>query len=317
MPFDYKSVIKSRKTRQRMLRFFDWVPDRVVVPMQYRIKLGRLPDLRNPRRFTEKLCWYKLNWRDHLMRQCVDKIAVRDYVRDCGLERILTPLLGVYDDPAEIDINALPSKFVLKDSLGGGNNEVIVCADKKAIDWKRACEQMREWVRPRRHRKHPGREWFYDTPGSSRIICEEYLEADRKDIGLVDYKFFCFQNGNVVNYLNVTADRKPGQGGQFGIFKVEGFRKTPNLRKDEKPLVLHIPEPPHYDEMIEVAKRLSRPFPHARVDLYDLGDCGGVRFGEITFCDGSGYFPYEPDEFDFEIGKDFIIPNEVQQNKME
>lgn len=313
----YKKVIRNQQTRRLILRLLDFVPDEQMVKLQYRIKFKRQLDLKNPQRFTEKLCWYKLNWRDPLMKQCSDKITARDYVRNCGLEHILTPLIGVYDNPTQINFNALPNKFVLKDSLGGGNNEVIVCTDKESIDWESACLQMQEWVRPERHRKHPGREWFYDTSRPSRIICEEYLEPDMPDIGLVDYKFYCFQYGNVINYLFVGVDRVPGNGVQLGIYKADGFKKTTNQRADERPLTAKVPKPPHYEEMIDIAKKLSGPFPHARVDLYDLGRNGGVRFGEITFCASSGYSLFDPDEFDFEIGKDFIIPDAIPEHGTE
>ena len=55
MAFDYKKIIRSRQTRERLLRALSWVPDRVMVELQYRIKTGRKLDLDDPRRFTEKL----------------------------------------------------------------------------------------------------------------------------------------------------------------------------------------------------------------------------------------------------------------------
>lgn len=64
------------------------------------------------------------------------------------------------------------------------------------------------------------------------------------------------------------------------------------------------PAPPDtIHEMIRVGEILSRDFPYARIDLYDVN--GKVMFGEITFYPWSGYVRFEPDEFDFRLGTFF------------
>jgi hypothetical protein len=55
--------------------------------------------------------------------------------------------------------------------------------------------------------------------------------------------------------------------------------------------------------MLEMARTLSKGFPHVRVDLYNVK--GKIYFGELTFYDGSGYFSFDPDEFDYELGACF------------
>ena len=58
--------------------------------------------------------------------------------------------------------------------------------------------------------------------------------------------------------------------------------------------------------MINIAEKLSAPFPHVRVDLYNIN--GTVIFGELTFFTNSGVIPFDPDSFDFEIGEAFEVP---------
>lgn len=116
---DYKKIIKSRKLRVRIMQALSFVPDKMMLKMQYRIKTGRKLNLRDPQRYTEKLQWYKLYYRDPLMAQCVDKYEVRKYVEECGLGSILNKCYGVYSSPDEIDFRKLPDSFVLKDTLGG------------------------------------------------------------------------------------------------------------------------------------------------------------------------------------------------------
>ena len=47
------------------------------------------------------------------------------------------------------------------------------------------------------------------------------------------------------------------------------------------------PKPTRYEEMLRLAETLSNGIKHVRVDLYDTEQ--GVRFGELTFFDQSGF----------------------------
>ena len=67
-----------------------------------------------------------------------------------------------------------------------------------------------------------------------------------------------------------------------------------------------MPRPQNLNKMLDVASRLSTGFPILRVDLYEVD--GKVYFGELTFFPWSGYVQYNPDSFDYEMGKKFILP---------
>ena len=114
---DYKKIIKSRAVRIKIMQAMSFIPDKWMVSLQYKIKTGRKLNLKNPQRFTEKLQWYKVYYRDPIMKQCVDKYEVRKYVEECGLGSILNECYGVYSSPDEIDFGKLPDSFVLKDTL--------------------------------------------------------------------------------------------------------------------------------------------------------------------------------------------------------
>ena len=73
------------------------VPDKQMVELQYRIKTGYKLDLADPKRYTEKLQWYKLYYRDPVMAECVDKSTVRKFVSERGLSGILNECYGVYE----------------------------------------------------------------------------------------------------------------------------------------------------------------------------------------------------------------------------
>ena len=56
--------------------------------------------------------------------------------------------------------------------------------------------------------------------------------------------------------------------------------------------------------MIEVAERLSKGFPHIRVDYYDTAD--GIYIGEMTLYSSP---TYEQPEWDFRLGELFVLPD--------
>jgi hypothetical protein len=307
---DYKRIIKSRSLRLKLLEALNFVPDKPMIKLQYRIKTGYKLNLKNPKRFTEKLQWYKLYYKDPRMIQCVDKFDVREYVKSKGLEDILIPCFGVYDSVDDIDWDKLPNQFVMKDTLGGGGNSVVIVTDKSKVDIEKLKAKCREWTSIKAHIRSGGREWPYYSGKNHRIIIEEYIDSNKKEGGLSDYKFFCF-DGKVA-YLYVTADREVGNGAGFGIYDSD-FRKMKVQRVDERPLKRFIEKPENYETLKKVAEKLSDNYPEVRIDLYDVN--GQIMFGELTFFDGSGYMKFDPDEFDFKLGECFKIPSGGIQRK--
>lgn len=297
---DYKKIIKSRRIRLAILNCLAFIPDKWMVLLQYRIKLGFFPNLKKPQRFTEKLQCYKLFYRDPIMKQCVDKYDVRQYIESLGLSSILNECYGLYEEAEEVNFEKLPNQFVLKDTLGGGGNSVIICKDKSKSDLDKYRSIMHRWVKSFTG-KNFGREWVYEGR-KHRIIAEKFIDSSPENGGLIDYKFFCF-NGKF-KYMYVIADRLVGEKAGIGIYD-EKFNRLNVARCDENPLNRIIDKPKNFDELVKTAELIAARFPEARVDLYNQE--GKILFGEITFFDGSGYMKFSPDSFDLEFGKLFSI----------
>jgi hypothetical protein len=295
---DYKRVIPSKNLRLRLLEAADFIPDSVMIKLQYWVKTGRRLDLRNPRRYTEKLQWYKLFYRVDLMTKCSDKYAVRQYVHDKGLGSILNPIIGVYEDVDSIDFHALPNSFACKHTNGSGAN--IFVTDKNEIGiaaLKRAVSKLKESSKFKY-----GREWcYYNIP--SRIIIERLLERDNNN-DIPDYKFFCF-DGKVKYLYVMTGYVDDHNNGRCSFFTPE-FKKLPYRRSEYRPITEEVPKPENFEEMIEIAEILSGDFPHVRVDLYSLNS--QTVFGEMTFYNAGGYTVFYPDEFDYILGREFALP---------
>jgi len=298
MGLDYKKLIPNRNLRLKILELTSFIPDKIMIELQYWIKTGRRLNLKVPKRFTEKLQWYKLYYKDPIMVQCSDKYMVREYVKKKSLENILNEIYGVYDRAEDINFDILPNKFVLKRTNGGGGNDIIICKDKSKFDIDNAIKKMKKWTKQRN--KGGGREWvYYET--QPRIIVEKFIEAENDD--LIDYKFFCFYG--VPCYLYVINERKLGDKANLGIFDLK-YNQLPYFRDDEERMFNPPSKPSNFEQMIKVASILSEEFPHVRVDLYNVKS--RIIFGELTFFDGSGYHSYEPDEFDFILGEKFKLP---------
>ena len=174
---DYKKIIKSRATRAKILRALSFIPDNPMLRIQYFVKFGRILHLKHPKRFTEKLQWYKLYYRDPLMVKCVDKYDVREYVKSLGLGHILNDCYGVFNRVEDVDFDKLPDKFVIKDTLGGGGNSVIICEKKSDLEFDNLKSRIDHWTKVKPSRGG-GREWPYYSGKTHRIIIERFLEQE-------------------------------------------------------------------------------------------------------------------------------------------
>lgn len=299
---NYKKIIKQRHIRVKLIQLLNFIPDRWMIRLQYYIKTNRHLNLRKPLRYTEKLQWMKLFYRNELMKKCVDKYEVRKYVADCGCSNILNEMYGVYNTPEEIDFDNLPSSFVIKDTLGSGGNSVIVVRDKSKIDINELRGKLWEWVNEPINKKSPGREWVYDKQ-KHRIIIEKFLIDENAD-DLPDYKFFCFDGVPYCLYM-MNNYMQHHDNGRLG-FLTSNFELMSVYRKEYLPMIEKPDKPERFDEMLKVASILSKEFPHVRVDLYNIN--GDIYFGELTFFTASGYTLFEPDQFDFELGEKFKLP---------
>lgn len=262
---------------------------------QYHYVFGERLDLRNPKKFNEKLQWLKLYDHNPLYTTLVDKYAVKEWVADRIGKQYVIPTLAVYDNADQIDISQFPNRFVLKCTHDSGS--VVICKDKGSFDFEAARQILTQGLKNDFYRKH--REWPYKNI-KPRIIAEEYKE-DGASLELVDYKFYCF-NGRP-KIVMVASGRFSGKK-TFAYFDDEWNRLSitwgaPNPEQYPE-------QPPNYDKMLMLARELSKGIPHVRVDLYNAD--GIIYFGELTFFDGSGLQRIEPLEWDFRMGEWIELP---------
>ena len=256
---NYKLIIPNQQLRFSILRKLDWIPDSIMLRMQYKIKMGFWPNFKHPRRFTEKLQLYKMKYRNHIMPQCVDKFEVRKYVESKGLGNILNDLYGVYNSPCEIDFDALPNSFVLKTTTGGGGLNVILVRNKNKCNREDVLSNLNLWCSGKKNKKASGREWAYTGMVGTRIIAEELLEDDSNADGSVeDYKMMCF-NGK---FKSLWIDKNRYSDHHRGFWD-ENLNFLPNVKSDHETFVNPPSLPNNIGEMIKIAEKLSEDFPDA------------------------------------------------------
>lgn len=293
---NYKKVFKNQQLRFAILRLFSFIPDPIMLKWQYRIKMGYKLNLKNPQRFTEKIQIYKLYYRNSVLPVCVDKYEVRNYVASCGLKHLLNELYGVYAKPTDINFEILSQKFVIKTTDGTGGQNVFVCKDKALLNVPQLLSELAAWKDKKNI--NAGREWAYTGIKESKYIIEKYLENDPIE-GLLDYKFFVFDGKVFCVQLDkdrYTTHKRNIYDSNWNLMNVSC--SYPNEQ-------MEIPKPECWEELVTVAEILGKAFPFVRVDLYLVDR--KIYFGELTFYPGSGYEGYIPDNFDFELGRQFNI----------
>ena len=280
---------------KKSLRF---LPDKCYIKLYYRLRVGRKLNAVNPETLNEKLQWLKFNYRFPLQSIVSDKLLVRDYVKEKIGDKYLIPLLGSWEKYDNIDFSTLPEKFVLKCNHDSGG--LVVCTDKTKLNYIEAREKIEKSLKSNFF--YIGREYQYRNI-KPMIICEKFISDNGKVP--MDYKIYCF-NG-VPDVILVCRDRfsKNTHRASYLFFDQE-WNFQPLDKGDENLQDVDIPKPENLDEMLEIAKRLSKDFIFARIDLYNIK--GKIYFGEITLSPNSGFDPDIKYETDLMFGKKLKIP---------
>lgn len=276
----------------------NWFRGRMLNSGQYERKffrrLGCMPNYDNPQTLPDKLAWMRLYDHNPTYIQLVDKIAVRDYVRERVGDDVLLPHYGVWDRAGDIDFDSLPDSFVLKCNHESGF--VILCPDKSQLDKTFARLQLA--TRLRMNYYHRFGEWAYQFV-KPRVIAEKLLTGEDGGEPL-DYKIHCFEG--VPHFVWAIKNRHSDR---VAANYTPDWERLPFHGKSA-PLPGNLPRPATLEQMLEMAKALSKGLPYCRVDLYSVED--RVYFGEMTIIHGAGLIGYTPEEWNLRWGKCLTLP---------
>ncbi|MDR0968235.1 MAG: hypothetical protein LBL99_01195 [Holosporaceae bacterium] len=269
-------------------------------------------DSENPRTLNDKISYVlqKYFYKSPITAIIGNKYLAKKYVAETAGEEYVVKLLGAWEEPSEIEWNKLPNRFVLKTVRGHFGRQVIIVKDKNKLDFAATVKKLEESCQIIGMKYITGK----------RIIAEEYLESPDGRIAPIDYKFFCSFGKVFFAYcLAADGDDYESDDKTFSFYFTQEWKRMPVIIDGQKPNFL--PPPKNLARMIALAKKLSKPFPLIRIDLYEIGD--RVLVGELTEDSGGAKYIFSPVTWDFKLGEmigDLPKPEELEkliENDME
>ena len=266
-----------------------FIPDEIFLHFFFLYSNKKRLNLKNPKTYSEKIQWLKVNDHNPEYARIVDKFLFKKYIEEKIGPGYTIPLLGVWDNIDDIDFESLPDMFVLKCTHDSGG--IVICKDKSKLDIDEAKKILNRCLHHDFYLQ--GREWPYKNV-VRRIIAEEYVEDESGQ--LIDYKVFTF-NGEP-KLIQVDYDRFQGHKRQYFTTDWNRVMVTDHVQTDNSKVIAC---PKQLDEMMELSRTLSTGFHHVRVDFFIAN--GKVYVGEMTFHPASGAYLWKPESFDEEMGK--------------
>ncbi len=291
-PKNHKSLIAMLFSyiKPSIWHICEMLPDRLFISLIFRKSMGYFPNLNQPKTYNEKIQWLKLNDRKPEYHEMVDKYEVRKFVSERIGSKYLIDLYGLYNSSEEIDFCQLPNQFVMKSTHG--SHSVYICKNKTEEDYNKIRNLSKDWFNQDIYTRY--REWAYK--GLKKRIIAEKLLVDSEGKTPDDYKIMCFNGKPMViqhhqnRFGNYTLDYYDCNWKRLSVYRPY----APNSSNPK-------PKPINLENMVNIAKSLSKGIKFVRVDLYNLG--GIIKFGEMTFYPTSGLTPLEPPEWDILWGQ--------------
>ena len=218
---------------------------------------------------------------------------MREHINNVLGEGHLFPLIGKFDSFDDIDFATLPNQFVLKCNHDSGSVKIV--KDKASLT-DADIEQMKSSIELSMSKDfyYAGREYPYKGIKPCIIIEELMVDEKHPDKSIEDYKFFCFNGEPKVMF--VATDRSTDC--RFDFYDMDfNHLDLVNIHPNSDKI---IEKPKMFNEMKEIAAKLSKGMPFVRVDLYELN--GKIYFGEYTFFHGGGFRLCEPPEWERKLG---------------
>ena len=268
-------------------------------------RVGYDLDFENPQTMNAKIMWMKLYYQNPLITKCCDKYSVKDYVKEVIGEEYIVPTIAVWDKPEDIDFDMLPNQFVLKVNWSSGYN--IIVKDKNSLDKEDTIRKLKRWMTPDRNAYYQYFNWGFKHM-KPVVYAEKYLEQINGQV--YDYKFFMCDGK--MQFMLIATDRHNDDTLTHDFFDKD-FNYLP-LTYGELKHADPVPSKPKcFDKMVELAEKLSKPFPFVRIDFYEVGS--SIALGEMTFYPAGGLKPFYPEKWDYELGSKINLPKKMITDK--
>lgn len=263
-------ISNKEKFRQIVAAFLYHMPKKTARSVWFAKQHGYRMNFKAPQTLDEKLNWLLVYHIGEEHARYVDKVAVRDFVAGKGLEELLPKVYGVWSHAAEIPLEELPDRFVLKCNHASGSKCYEIVRDKGKVDWPLVLKRLEAMLHINYARTHC--EYQYKTV-QPLIYAEELLD-DGRDVRMTDYKVYCYYGKPHCIMLCTGRGRDLKRVFYDTDWNYLDYAK--GVSKEDADME----KPRGLEKMLAAAAVLSQSFPFARMDFYDVD--GKVYFGEIT-----------------------------------
>ena len=232
----------------------------------------KMPNFKRPKDLSE--IWIRKVLDGDNMRnyELADKYLVRDFVQNKGYGYTLPTLLGVYEDPKQIDFSRLPEKFAIKMNYGARMN--IIVTDKNKLNKQETIKLLNKWLTQKANYSNSERHY---NKIQRKIIIEEFIDDGNGGFP-IDYKFMCI-NGRV-NCILAVSGREDGKGKYLPFSPSWEPKYEYTKGRQSVPDSSSLKKPKNLADMIAIAERLAEGMDLVRIDLYSNQE--KIWFGEIT-----------------------------------
>ncbi|MEM1234318.1 MAG: ATP-grasp fold amidoligase family protein [Pseudomonadota bacterium] len=238
---------------------------------------GRIPFHAYPRSADEKFLWRKLFDHDPRFTLISDKLALRDWIAETGLELRMPRLCWAGLSPRSIPEELWFGDYVVKANHDSGS-AIALWDDPPARET--AIAQLEAALE--RDYSRAFAEWGYKLI-APRVFVEERVGQAGSPVG--DIKFYTF--GRRIERIVHIEDRPGGRFGQ--VFEPDGAGGF--YRLERAPAVcdgtLETPLDDVLGRAVEMARALGERFDHMRVDFLEAG--GTLYLSEMTVYNQTGY----------------------------
>lgn len=285
--------IKAYKAKR--IRNDSSLSDEEFLKKMFKVRMGKVLNLDNPKTFNEKLQWLKLYDRKNIYTTMVDKHSVKEYVSSLIGDKYIAKEYGFWDYIEPSIFDKLPYSFVLKTTHGCG--KMLVCHDKNAINFEKVCKEFDSNLKQNYY--YRSREWPYKNV-KPKVIAEELLINEGETV-LTVYKFFCF-NGEPHIVQVIHNDKTSRERIDYFDMNWSFLELRQNFKNSDV-----IPtKPDTFEEMKDICRKLTKGIPFVRCDLYEVNK--KVFFSEFTFFSDAGFERFHPDKWDEILGSKIVLP---------
>lgn len=265
----------------------------------YRKKYNHSLEFLEVRTFIEKLIWLNLNYHEQYIINFTDKYFTAEYLKSRIDNKRLLPILGVYNNDAEIlfnlDIKKLPDNILFISTI---NDNKIILNKNDTENYEYYNYNLLTLIDDSNNKYFNTLEWQY------KYIKPRLLVYENKEIydNNIRYKIMCFNSHPKI----IKAIIKDTSNNTYANFydldwnKLELSQEYSNIEHIEKPI--------YFDEMLNICRKLSQEFPvFASIDF--IGNDNEFYFEKFDFYSDELIHPFSNSDLDKELGSYIKIPS--------